>query len=150
MVIHRKAKRSLYLRLGASRQVLVVLGVLQLGAVACGFATSLPLSVQCLLAGWALLYGGRSFGLHGSRRAARAIVLLIWDRRGRWRLLQRDGTLLEAQLQPGAYVHPRLVLLPFRSASGRCLSVLVVPDMVRGDAFRRLRVRLRCESGREP
>ena len=148
MVIVRRAKRGLRLRLGPSRQVMVVLGVLQLGAAACAFATNLPLWARCLLAGWALLYGGYCIGLHGSRRAARAVVLLIWDRQGRWRLLRRDGTLLEAHLLPGAYVHPRLLLLPFRSASGRRVSVLVVPDMVPGDVFRRLRVRLRCEPRR--
>lgn len=150
MAVFRTTKGSLCLRLGASRQVLLVLGTLQLGAVACGFASDLPLAIQCLLAGCALLYAGRCSGLHGSRRVARAIVLLVWDRQGRWRVLQRDGTLLDVCLEHGAYVHPQLLVLPFRSAGGRRLSVLMVPDAVNGDALRRLRVRLRCEPRADP
>lgn len=143
-------QHSLFLRLGASRQAVLVLRALQLGAAACPFASDLPVGIPWLLAAWALLYGGRCIGLHGSRRADRAIVLLIRDGQGRWRLRQRDGTLLEVALEPGAFVHPLLMLLPFRGVDGRRVSVLMVPDMVHGDDFRRLRVWLRCEPRRGP
>jgi hypothetical protein len=138
------------MRLGPSRQLALVLGTLHLGAVPCAFANDLPLAVQCLLAAAVLCRTWHCIGLHGSRRAARAIVLLIWDRHGRWRLLQRDGSVLHVRLEHGAYVHPELLILPFRCLSGRRLSVLMVPDMADADGLRRLRTRLRCDSLGDP
>ena len=142
---------SLFMRLGASRRLTSVLGAVSVGAVACGLATDLPLAVRATLAACALLAGARCIALHGARRSPRAIVLLAWDRHGRWRLLQRDGRVLDVRLAPGGYAHPQLVVLAFRSARGRRrVHVLAVPGMVDADQLRRLRARLRCESAREP
>ena len=137
------------MRLGASRQLAVVLGGLHLGAIACGFANDLPPTFQALVALCVLLAGMRCIALHGSRRAARAIVLLVWDRLGQWRLVQRDGRVPDVRLEPGGYLHPKLVVLPFRTRAGRRFRVLIVPDMVDADRLRRLRTRLRCEPSRD-
>lgn len=139
------ANGSLFMRLGSSPRLVVVLGILHAGALPCVFANELPLPVQSLLALGVLLGGVRSIVLHGVRRAGRSVVLLVWDRHGRWRLLQRDGAVLDAQLEHGAYAHPRLTVLPFRCRDGRRPCVLLVADMVDADLFRQLRVRLRCE-----
>ena len=136
---------SLFMRLGASRQLLIALGALHLGALACAFANGLPLLAQCLLALAVLLSAEQSIALHGTRRAQRCVVLLIWDRQGRWRLLQRDGKLRDARLEHGACVHPKLAVLPFRCRDRRRLCVLLAADMVDADQFRLLRSRLRCE-----
>jgi hypothetical protein len=141
---------SLFMRLGASRRLTPVLGALYLGAIPCAFANDLPLAIRGLVAVWVLLIGMRCIALHGSRRSARAIVFLVWDRHGRWRLLQRDGRVLDVRLEPGGYTHPQLVVLVFRTRPGRRLRVLIVPDMVAADHLRRLRMRLRCEPVREP
>jgi hypothetical protein len=87
----------------------------------------------------------RCIALHASGRMARAIVLLVWDRQGQWRLVQRDGRVLDACLEHGAYSHPALVVLPFRIQGRGRACVLVVPDRVDADRLRQLRVRLRCE-----
>ncbi len=141
---------SLFIRLGASRRLTSVLGGLYLGAVSGGLANDLPVAIRGIVAVWVLFAGVRCIALHGSRRSARAIVLLVWDRRGRWRLLQRDGRVLDVRLEPGGYTHPQLVVLAFRTPPGRRLRVLIVPDMVDADHLRRLRVRLRCEPAGEP
>jgi len=146
----RESTNSLFIRLGASRRLTSVLGALYLGAIACGFAIDLPLAIRGIAAVCVLLAGVHCVALHGLRRSARAIVLLVWDRRGRWRLLQRDGRLLDVRLEPGGYTHPKLVVLTFRTRPGRRLQVLLVPDMVDADHLRRLRVRLRCEPAGEP
>lgn len=146
----QEATSSLFLRFGASRQLVLVLGGLHLGAVPCGFANDLPWPIQVLLATFVLLRGWHIIALHGSCLAARSIVLLIWDRHGRWRLLQRDGRVIDVRLEHGAYLHPKLLILPFRSQSGRRLCVLIAPDMVAGVSLRRLRTRLRCEPDRSP
>ena len=141
---------SIFLRLGPSRQLAFMLGALHLGAVPCVFATNLPVAIQGILAVGVLLAAARSIALHGSRRAARAIALLVWDRHGQWRLLQRDGRVLDVRLEHGACAHPKLLVLPFRSRSGQRVRVLVAPDMVDMDRLRRLRMRLRCEASRKP
>lgn len=148
--VSQESTSSLFMRLGASRQLALVLGGLHLGAIPCGFANDLPVAMQLLLAACVLFSGVRCIALHGLRRAAPSVVLLVWDRHGRWRLLQRDATVLDARLEPGAYVHPKLLILPFRSPSGRHHFVLIVPDMVDADSLRRLRTRLRCELPRDP
>jgi len=141
---------SLLLHLGASRQLLCLLGSLHLGAAACGFANDLPLPMQILLAGCALLHGRHALALHATRRSPGAIVVLIWDARGRWRLLQRDGRLLDATLEHGAFSHPKLLNLPFRAHTGRRVCVLIATDTAPADRLRRLRVRLRCEPQARP
>ncbi len=141
---------SIFLRLGASRQLACILGALHLGAVACGFFTDLPVAIQGLAAVCVLRAAVRGIALHGSRRAARSIVLLVWDRRGQRRLVQRDGRMFDVRLEHGAYAHPKLLVLPFRTDSGRRVPVLVAPDMADAEALRRLRMRLRCGPSSNP
>jgi hypothetical protein len=135
---------NLHMHLGPSRQLTLGLAGLHLGAIPCALASDLPSPLQGLVVVCVMLAALRCIALHGSCRAAHAIVLLVWDRQGQWRLLQRDGQVLDAVLVDGAYTHPALVVLPFRTASGRRRCVLVVSDRVDGECLRRLRVRLRC------
>jgi hypothetical protein len=144
------ATHSLLLHLGVSRQLVCLLGGLHLGAAACGFANGLPLPMQILLAGCALLHGRHAISLHATRRAPGAIVALIWDARGRWRLLQRDGSLLDVILEHGAFSHPKLLNLPFRTHSGRRVCVLIAADTAPAGRLRHLRARLRCEPQARP
>jgi hypothetical protein len=133
------------MELGSSRQLLTVLGVAHVGAVPCAFATDLPAAIQAALAVGVLLHAARCLANHALRRGPRAIVLLVWDRDGRWRLVQRDGRVLDGQLDHGACVHPRLLVLPFRILSGGRRCVLIPADAVTAGDMRRLRTRLRCE-----
>lgn len=138
--------RTLYIRLRPSPQLLLALVTLHLGAVACALASDLPAAVQWPLVLWVATLAHRRIALHATGQAARSVVLIVWDGQGRWRLVQRDGQVLEAALERGAYVHPALVALPFRTRQGRHRRVLVVPDRVDAEGLRRLRARLRCES----
>jgi hypothetical protein len=133
------------MRLGPSRQLALLLGASHLGAVPCVFANDLPLLIQGFVALGVVLAGFHCIALHGTRRSLRAIVLLSWDQDGQWRMLQRDGRVLDARLAQGAYAHPRLLVLPFRCHSGRRLCVLIAADMIEADGLRRLRARLRCQ-----
>jgi hypothetical protein len=136
---------SLTIRLSASRQLTLGLGGLHLGAIPCALANDLPAPVQGLVVLCVVLAALRHIELHGSGRAARSIVLLVWDGHGQWRLVQRNGQVLDACLDHGAYSHPLLVVLPFRTRGWRRSCVLIVPDKVDAECLRRLRVRLRCE-----
>jgi hypothetical protein len=141
-------ENSLFIRLRGSRQLTFTFGGLHLGAFACALANHLPLGVRLLVVVWVALSAWYCIPLHATGRAARAIVLIVWDRQGQWRLVQRDGQGLDAWLDHGAYSHPMLVALPFRTRVGHRRCVLVVPDRVDADHMRRLRVRLRCASVR--
>jgi len=141
---------SVFMDLGASRQLLILLSVAHLGAVPCAFATDLPVAVQGLLALGAVLVGASCIAHHALRRGPRAIVLLIWDGGGRWRLVQRNGLVLDGQLLHGACAHPRLLVLPFRTLSGHRRCVLIPADAASADGLRRLRARLRCEPPGDP
>lgn len=144
------ASPSLSLRLGASRQLALAFGVLYAGGAACLAYTDVPMALRVPAAVLVLIAGARCLACHALPRAAHAIVLVLWDRQGQWRLLQRNGVLLDAWLEHGAYSHPALLVLPLRVRGGRRVRVLVVPDRVAGDDFRRFRVRLRCGPNRSP
>ena len=78
-------------------------------------------------------------------RAARALPVtrLEVDAAQRWHVLFCDGRHDDAQLLGAPWVSPYFTTLNLVCADGRKLQVVLLADMVDGDAFRRLRVRLR-------
>ena len=67
---------------------------------------------------------------------------LVWQADGDWQLLFADASERTGQLGPDSYVSPWLVILRLKlEKSGRC-SVVILPDMLDPQSFRRLRVRL--------
>lgn len=83
---------------------------------------------------------------HVSLNHARAVVRLIWSRQGQWRLVSADGAEHTAELQTDSYVHPWLVILNFTLQPKGRASVVLFPDSLHDEDFRRLRVRLRTKS----
>ncbi len=75
----------------------------------------------------------------------RAIEQLEWPAGNEWRLYRHDSTVETGVLVPGAYLHPWLVVLAFRVGRWR-RHVVILPDMLDAETFRRLRVRLRLTS----
>lgn len=73
-------------------------------------------------------------------RRDKSIVALVWGRDGDWLLIERGGRTPVCSLRPDSYVHPRLCLLNF--AGERRGSVVLLPDSLDSESFRRLRVRL--------
>ncbi len=74
---------------------------------------------------------------------ARAVLRLTWTRHGDWRLVYADGVAQTAELQGDSYVHPWLVVLNFSLQPKGRASVVLFPDSLHEEDFRRLRVRLR-------
>lgn len=87
-------------------------------------------------------------GAHGAwqwrrlHRATHWVRQLAIDARGAWRLVHGDGRRLDLRLTHAPLVLPWLVALEFRAADGRRHALLLLPDMLDADDFRRLRVRL--------
>lgn len=141
----RDGTPTLNIRLSPSRNLFAALASIHLGSVACLLASDLPAMLAWPAAVAVLLLAARCIREHAAASAGRAIVHLAWDRGGRWRLIQRDGRVVDARLDQGTYVHPLLVALALRDADGRTRRVMVVSDRIDAQDFRRLRVRLRCE-----
>lgn len=141
-----KAASPVFLRLAPSARLTGVLAVAHTGGAGCVLASDLPAVVRALLVAILAWSAWRSVGLHGWRWADGAIVLLVWDRLDRWRLVRRDGRVLDATLSRDGFCHPLLVVLSFLTREGDSVPLLIVPGMVDGEDLRRLRVRLRCAS----
>ena len=78
----------------------------------------------------------------------RSVRRLRWGSGGRWQVGSRDGQELSATLSPDSFVRPWLTILRLRPESGGLVrNVVLLPDMLDAEAFRRLRVRLRLEQG---
>jgi hypothetical protein len=116
------------------------------GAAAIAWTLPLPPWAALLLSGAVAAEGGRVFRLRILMAGGAAVTGLLWRADGAWLVRTRDGREREARLLPGAYVHPLLTVL--RLAAERPVSVVLFPDSLECDAFRRLRVRLGLE-GRE-
>ena len=110
------------------------------GAIIC-LLLSLPFWMGALAAigiVYSLVY---SLNRHVLMTVDDAITELTWESNGEWLVVMRNGTRLSAQLLQSAYLHARLVILNF-ALNGRNRSVILLPDTLDPDTFRRLRVRL--------
>jgi hypothetical protein len=121
-------------------RALLTLHVSVMVALLLGYPTSWPRNL--LLA---------AIALHGlwSARAARTldIARLELSARQTWRVVFCDGRGLDARLLRAPWVSPLLTALTLACADGVERQVVMLPDMVDADAFRRLRVRLRKLDG---
>ncbi len=127
------------------------------GLLAAGHLTVFALLLTLALPPWAIALAALMLGasaahatfLHAWQRLPRAITgLEIADDCG---LMLRDagGVWREAALLPSSFVTPYLTILNFRHPDERrARSVLLLPDNIRPDPFRRLRVLLRWRCGK--
>ena len=67
---------------------------------------------------------------------------LVWESDGDWQLLMANDNEVTGQLRPDSYVFRLLVILRIQLESGGCATVVILPDMLDPQSFRRLRVRL--------
>jgi toxin CptA len=71
-----------------------------------------------------------------------AIASLVWEAGNRWQLIMRSGKQTGAALRPFVFMQPWLVILDFRRDDGGRARLVLLPDMLDRETFRRLRVRL--------
>jgi hypothetical protein len=100
-----------------------------------------PLPVAALALGVALSWL-RSRRREVQRRDPDSIASLVWEEGNRWRLTLRSGRETGATLRPFVFMQPWLLILHFRRDDGHCARLVLLPDMLDADSFRRLRVRL--------
>jgi toxin CptA len=138
------APSALRLRLAPSRRLAWLLGLSHAGAMLLSWVTPLKwwLSLALSLAALGSLRHGLRY--HALRSAPGALVGLelrpdgsaaVQDRRGRWR---------EARLLGSSFVSPGLTIINLTVAGARLRrSLVVAPDSLSTNEFRRLRVWLR-------
>lgn len=120
-----------------------------LGAVIALFAADLHWTAQCILMFMviaSLIHALLSYILQKHRDTP---VQLLLTAGAEWWLTCVSGQTFAVQLMPAAFVHPLLTVLSFQG-NERHYSVILTPDVVDADMFRRLRVRLRFQHDQEP
>jgi hypothetical protein len=80
------------------------------------------------------------------QRANSPVTVVTVDAEGKWRLTRNSGREIEADLLPATVVTRALVLLHLRDATGRFHALLVLPDSLDAESYRRLCARLRAWS----
>lgn len=120
------------------------------GVGGAGTAVALVLPVSAAVSGalGLLILAGTlrcacGLGCRNGRSVARRVVVA---RGGRVRVERAGGTIVEGQLLASTVVLTGLVMLRYRPEGGMfARTVILLPDAVERDAFRRLRMLLRCQ-----
>lgn len=101
---------------------------------------AMPWSVSLRAALFALVAACAAHALEQSR-STRALVVSL---DGRVRLERRDGSAAEGTLRSGSFIAPWLACVRWRPRGARFdRTVVVLPDMLSVDDFRRLRILVR-------
>ena len=153
----QKYASPLRLKIFPSRILLTVVGLLHLGAIAVLLSASLPLWVALtgsLLVTLSLLIGWSRAGWITGRMSLETIwpkfSEAVWDEVDQWQLIDNHQQTYTAQLVPSTYVSARLVVINLRVENSawycRHRAIVLMPDNIERENFRRLRIRLRWYS----
>ena len=105
----------------------------------------LPLTVVCLLELCLLLSLLRQWPRHVKRCLPGSIQTVTWLEGRACRIGLRNGMARDVTLGSTAFVQPWLVIMHFQGRGYRRHYLLLLPEMLDRDSYRRLRVRLRME-----
>lgn len=118
------------------RHALLGVHALVCGALLLAYPSSLPRNLLILA-----VVAHLPWSLNAAR--ARSIVRIELDAGQHWRVLFCDGRWLDARLTAAPWLSPHFTTLVLVCADGVRRQLVLLPDMVDDDAFRRLRVRVR-------
>jgi toxin CptA len=130
--------------LGPSRLVEAWIVLVAAAALAAVLATPLPAVAQAAAAVALSCAAVRAARRLACREGHGAIAGFVVDLSGRIEVEGADGTRLAGRTQDGSFVAPWLTIVRWRPDGARFpRSILVAPDGVAEDSFRRLRILLR-------
>lgn len=138
----------LFISVRPSPWLIVAIYFVHFGAIFALAASDLPLIIQFLLISGLLASLVRAHQLFISQKKPDSVVRLVLKQTGEWLLDLATGENVVATLRPMAFVHPMLVVMSFQS-NQQTYRVILTPDTVDADTFRRLRVRLRFKNSNE-
>lgn len=131
----------LHLDLRRSPRLVLLICMCHGGAAALAAVLPVPAWTVGALAAAVLVSATAAVARHALQLHPRAVRAVISRDAGEWLLVDCDGLCRRASLSSDSYVHPWITILNF--TGGRRCTVLVLPDRVDREAYRRLRVRLR-------
>ena len=135
----------LLLEPGPSRTLRVCLILVHAAAVMILPFIPIPLWTALLLICLMLFSLRRATRQHVTRGHPGSLRTVQWRAARSCRLYLSSGSAIEASLMPQAFVLPWLVIMHFSSGRGRVHHLVLLPDMLDPQVFRRLRVRLMIE-----
>lgn len=135
---------KLRIAIGPSRTLAAVLGIAHMAALVVTVVVALPTWVKFLIAMELVTSGTWSILRLALQRGPSAIVELEVEAGGRISCRTRDGRWREGEVLSSSFVSPWLTVLNLRVAGAiRARHLVILPDNVEKDGFRRLRVLLR-------
>ena len=138
------SEAAVELTLALSRVGVAVMAAMAVATLALIFLTPGPCALRIVAATWiacAALESIHAAALHRGRRGIRAIHVI---RAGEISVRDDGGAWQAGVLRDGSFVAPWLTIIRWRAQGGRFDRTLVIlPDMVPAEDFRRLRVMLR-------
>ncbi len=133
--------------IGPSRRVAAFVTAISSVAIACVLLSSLPAAPAGAACAALLAAGVTALRRDARREGSGAVDRLVVDLDGRVEASGGAGTRVAGRLVLGSFVAPWLTVVRWRPDGSRLArTVLVPPDAVDPDAFRRLRVLLRWRS----
>lgn len=135
---------SVHVVLQPSRTVGVAIGIASLASLAIVLALDLPAWQQAAVAAGVLGWTALAFRRHALLRGAGAITELRLAADLVLVAHRADGLLVAGHVRHATYVGAQLTSIVWRpDGAWRSRAILIVPDMLPADDFRRLRVMLR-------
>ncbi len=141
----RKYATPLLLEPGPSRMLRAWLLLSHLLAISIVPFMSLPLWAGSISISVLLFSLWHSIRLHITLAHRDAVCGVEWFEAHDCQLQLSSGRETRARLMPQVFILPWLVIMHFRCDSGRIRHLVLLPDMLEQEVFRRLRVRLMIE-----
>lgn len=130
-----------------SRRLIALLCVAYGGAAACLLSLDLGAGIMGLMLALLVLGAVCDLAVHGRARHRRAPREIVFDAESECRVVGATGVELRGRLRTAILVHPLAVCFTLDLGDRQTLPVLILPDMCRADAFRKLRLWLRAHHG---
>jgi hypothetical protein len=147
-VSSKKSVPPLHIEPRVSVQLSVALLFIHGLALIAVFSLSEPVWVYFTLVSLVLMNFYMTFNTHVLGRGKRAILSMIWDENGDWVVTSNDGQPVQAKLLPGSFVHVYLMILSFRLENHQRRNVLILPDALHPNTYRKLLARMRIDGAR--
>ncbi len=149
LTLSGKYATPLRLELGRSRLLQLYLGLLHGVALLILPFMQLPATIVLPVALVLLLSYLRYRRRYWRAAHPDAVRSVVWGVADRVELTLGSGRRADATLLPQGFIQPWLVILHLRPDTGRRRHLMVLPDMLDAESFRRLRVRLLLELRRD-
>lgn len=130
---------------GPSRSLRVWLILVHVASIMILPFMSLPVWAVLILLLLMLLSLWRALRMHITLGHPDSVRAVQWREARSCQLRLSSGRDIEARLMPQVFMLPWMVIMHFRSGRGRVHHLVLLPDMLEPEVFRRLRVRLMIE-----